>query len=78
VQGQLERLVHPSNGRAGASLDKNRLLRKSWATMQLKALASTLIACHFFGMLAGRALVLLVPIRDCPSMRFAPELIGTV
>jgi hypothetical protein len=68
--------VHPSSGRAGASFDKNRFLRKSCATIQLKALASTLIACHFFGMLAGRALWLLVPIRDCPSMRFALELIG--
>jgi hypothetical protein len=76
VQGQLERLVHPSSGRAGASFDKNRFLRKSCAIIQLKAFASTLIACHFFGMLAGRALWLLTAIRDCPSTRFALELVG--
>jgi hypothetical protein len=76
VQGQLARFVHPSSGRVGASFDKNRFLRKSCAIAQLKAFASMLIACHFFGMFAGRALLLLAPALDCPMMRFTPELIG--
>jgi hypothetical protein len=76
VQGQVARFVHPSSGRAGASFDKKRFLRNSCAAAQLKAFASTLIACHFFGMLAGRALSLLAPTRDSPTMRFMLELIG--
>jgi hypothetical protein len=44
--------------------------------MQLGAFASTLIACHFFGMLAGRALLLLDPGRGCPTMRFMLESLG--
>jgi hypothetical protein len=61
----------------GASFDKNRFRRKSCATKQLTAFASTLMACHFFGMLAGRALVLLVIVaRDGPITRFMPEPMG--
>jgi hypothetical protein len=76
VQGQPARFVHPSSGKAGASFDKNRFLRKSCAAAQLKAFASTLIACHFFGMLAGRVLLLLAPTLDCPIVRFRLELTG--
>jgi hypothetical protein len=77
VQGQLALFVHPSNGRAGASLDKNRRLRKSRAAAQLKAFASMLIACHFFGMFMGRALLWLAAMRDCPMVLFTLEPIGT-
>ncbi len=35
-----------------------------------------LIACHFFGMFAGRELLLLVPTPDCPMLRFTLEAIG--
>jgi hypothetical protein len=77
VHGQLARFVHPSNGNVGASLDKNRCLRKLCAGKQLKAFASMLIACHFFGMLAGRAPLLFVPTLDCPMMRFRPEPVGS-
>jgi hypothetical protein len=76
VQGQLARFVHSASGKTGASLDKNRFLRKSCDAAQLKAFASTLIACHFSGMLAGRALLRLAPTLDCPTMRFVLELIG--
>jgi hypothetical protein len=76
VQGQFARFAHPSSGRAGASFDKKRFLRKSCAATQLKAFASTLIACHFLGMLAGRAALRLSPTLDCPTMRFTVELIG--
>lgn len=44
--------------------------------MQLKAFASTLIACHFFGMLAGRALLLLVPTLAGAVALLTPEPIG--
>jgi len=71
------RFVHPSSGRMGASFDKNRFRRKSCATRQLRAFASTLMACHFFGMLAGRALVLLVVVTvDGLVSRFMLEPIG--
>jgi hypothetical protein len=76
VQGQLARFVHSATGKTGASLDKNRFLRKSCAATQLKGFASTLIACHFFGMPAGRALLRLVSTRACPTIRFTLELIG--
>ena len=49
MQGQLEPFVQPSSGRAGASFDKKRFLRKSSASVQLSGFASMLIACHFAG-----------------------------
>jgi hypothetical protein len=76
VQGQLARFEHCSSGRAGASFDKKRFLRKSCAAAQLTAFVSTLIACHFFGMLAGRALV--VPTLDRPKLGFMLEATGAV
>lgn len=76
VQGQVARFVHPSSGRMGASFDKNRFRRKSCAAMQLKAFASTLIACHFFGMFAGRALLVLVPTLPSAVTRLTLEPIG--
>jgi hypothetical protein len=44
--------------------------------MQLKAFASTLIACHFFGMFAGRALLVLVPTLPSAVTRLTLEPIG--
>jgi hypothetical protein len=72
VQGQLARFEHCSSGKAGASFDKKRFFRKSCAAAQLKAFVSTLIACHFFGMLAGRALD--VPTPERTTMGFTLEL----
>jgi hypothetical protein len=74
VQGQLARREHCSSGKAGASFDKKRFLRKSCAAAQLRAFVSTLIACHFFGMLVGRALV--VPTLVRPMMGFTLEPTG--
>jgi hypothetical protein len=76
VQGQVARFVHPSNGSVGASVDKNRFLPNSCATVQLAVFASTLIACHFFGMFAGRVLLRAAGAWDCPTRRFKLELIG--
>jgi len=76
LQGQLARFVHPSSGRAGASFDRKRFLRNSRAVVQLNGLASMLIACHFFGIVAGRRAVLwlaVVAARACPTRRFKLE-----
>jgi hypothetical protein len=69
-------LVQPSRGKEGASLDKYRFFFKSCAAGQLEVFASMLMACHFLGMLAGRALLGPAAALGMPTRRLTLELIG--